>query len=305
MAILIIREGASPGTTYRLGQRNLTIGRDPGNLIQLVDDKVSRRHAMIRWDGREYTLIDLNSRNGVTIDGTKVHKYPLSVGDVFTVGQTVLEVLDDKNLAADAVLGRKVVSPDVVGDATGTMPKLPRLQAVESAYPVDIDALQANRESETDAWLARLRETVAAGQADEALDRALDGVLRFIDPDRCFIFRVTGHRRLVPSRAHVSPRIPRERRQAQPVREALTASVEEHRHVLVNDVPGGPERIGSALAVPCVEQPLGPVGVLYVDSYTETHQNYVAEDLTLLERVAATLAPALVVDPGLEQTEAE
>ncbi len=305
MAILIIREGTNPGTTYRLGQRNLTIGRDPGNLIQLVDDKVSRRHAMVRWDGEGYTLIDLNSRNGVQIDGQRVHKYPLSIGDLFTVGNTVLEVLDDQALDADAVLGRKVVNPDIVADATGTMPRLPTVQPVQSAYPATPTTADDDRAAAADTWLTRLREAVAAGRVEDALDSAVDGVLRFVDPDRCFVFRVAGHKRLLPTRAHVSPRIPREHRQAQPVLVALTAAVEEQRHVVVNDVPGGPERIGSAIAVPALDGQLGPVGLLYVDSYTGSAQQFTAEDLALLKKVATTIAPVLVVDPDLEMTEAE
>ena len=92
MSILVIREGYNSGATFRLGKRSLTIGRDPGNLIQLIDDKVSRRHVMLAWDNGTYTVTDLQSHNGVYINGTRIKSEKLNPRDKLVVGSTTMEL---------------------------------------------------------------------------------------------------------------------------------------------------------------------------------------------------------------------
>ncbi|MEU6867149.1 DUF1707 and FHA domain-containing protein [Streptomyces sp. NPDC046876] len=50
----------------------LRIGRDPGNVLRLTDETVSRVHAeLVRRDGR-WILTDLGSSNGTTVNGRRV-----------------------------------------------------------------------------------------------------------------------------------------------------------------------------------------------------------------------------------------
>ena len=49
-----------------------TIGRDKDNAIVLDDNKASRRHAQITWDGLEYYVMDLDSTNGTYLENTKL-----------------------------------------------------------------------------------------------------------------------------------------------------------------------------------------------------------------------------------------
>jgi serine/threonine protein kinase len=50
----------------------VTIGREPGNHIVLDDQKASRKHAQITWDGIDYHVMDLNSRNGTFLDNSRL-----------------------------------------------------------------------------------------------------------------------------------------------------------------------------------------------------------------------------------------
>jgi adenylate cyclase len=77
-----------------------SIGRDMTNGLALNDARVSRRHAVLRSDGRQVTLNDLSSRNGTYHNGRRLGEEPavLVPGDVVKVGDfTLLFDTDDGN----------------------------------------------------------------------------------------------------------------------------------------------------------------------------------------------------------------
>lgn len=98
MASLIVKNGSAAGNWYRLGKRTLTAGRDPANAIQIVDDKVSRKHFQIRYENDMYLLTDLKSHNGVFLNGHQVPEALLKDGDLVQIGETVL-VFTDRDIA--------------------------------------------------------------------------------------------------------------------------------------------------------------------------------------------------------------
>jgi pSer/pThr/pTyr-binding forkhead associated (FHA) protein len=63
------------------------IGRSRDCDIVLTDSNVSRRHAEIRPRGGDgWTIIDLDSTNGVKVNGRAVGSAPLKPGDQIDVG---------------------------------------------------------------------------------------------------------------------------------------------------------------------------------------------------------------------------
>lgn len=66
----------------------LSIGRESSNLLILKDDFVSRKHVRIekKEDKNLYLLRDMNSRNGVFLNGSKVHSAPLKNNDTIQIG---------------------------------------------------------------------------------------------------------------------------------------------------------------------------------------------------------------------------
>jgi pSer/pThr/pTyr-binding forkhead associated (FHA) protein len=64
----------------------VTIGRDNGNSVQLPDTKVSKFHAAIRPEGGQWTLEDLGSTNGTTVNGNAVTKVVLAPSDRIRIG---------------------------------------------------------------------------------------------------------------------------------------------------------------------------------------------------------------------------
>ena len=59
-----------------------------GDDSQVEDPNVSRRHAELRQEGATYWIVDLESTNGIEVNGRRVKRAKLESGDTFTVGST-------------------------------------------------------------------------------------------------------------------------------------------------------------------------------------------------------------------------
>ncbi len=91
---LVVTEGALSGTTVRLGDQSLTLGRSQDSTIVLDDDFVSGRHARFFPGGDGTWMVeDLGSTNGTYLDRTKVNgPTPVKVGVPVRIGKTVVEL---------------------------------------------------------------------------------------------------------------------------------------------------------------------------------------------------------------------
>jgi pSer/pThr/pTyr-binding forkhead associated (FHA) protein len=89
---LVITDGNDEGRHFRIAGIS-TIGRDPSAGIVLDDAEVSRRHALVRPDDHGAVIQDLESTNGVWVNGERVvDERAVRVGDSVRIGRTVLEV---------------------------------------------------------------------------------------------------------------------------------------------------------------------------------------------------------------------
>jgi hypothetical protein len=86
--------GPALARTYALGGSGALIGRGEDCAVMLLGDgTVSRRHALIRSDGRQVTVEDAGSTHGTYLAGRRVMAaVPIRRGDVIQVGQTLLRV---------------------------------------------------------------------------------------------------------------------------------------------------------------------------------------------------------------------
>jgi Protein of unknown function (DUF3662)/FHA domain len=75
-------------TTHEVRKRHTVLGRSRDSDIQVADPNVSRRHAELRQEGSSYWIIDLESTNGVEVDGRRVRRQKLEHGDTITLGST-------------------------------------------------------------------------------------------------------------------------------------------------------------------------------------------------------------------------
>ena len=87
--VLEILEGKDRGSKYTLVGSNITLGRRADNQIRIDDTNVSRYHSRIVYqDG--WKIEDLNSTNGLYVNGKKVKESSLQDEDKIRVGSTVL-----------------------------------------------------------------------------------------------------------------------------------------------------------------------------------------------------------------------
>ena len=87
---LEITSGPVPPARVPLDRDRITIGRSQGVGLQLDSDEVSRNHAQLTRLDDEYTIEDLQSRNGIYLNGLKVHSAMLRDGDELQLGDVFL-----------------------------------------------------------------------------------------------------------------------------------------------------------------------------------------------------------------------
>jgi Nif-specific regulatory protein len=81
--------GPLKGASIPLSGDQISIGREPSNLISVVDAGVSRKHCVISQDGGEFKIQDLNSRNSTFVNGVPVTERVLISGDEIKVGNSL------------------------------------------------------------------------------------------------------------------------------------------------------------------------------------------------------------------------
>jgi DNA segregation ATPase FtsK/SpoIIIE, S-DNA-T family len=74
------------------GQEALVLGRAPSCDVALTDQTVSRRHARLVFRDCAWIVNDLASKNGVTVNGTKVGRCQLRPGDRLGLGLQLLDI---------------------------------------------------------------------------------------------------------------------------------------------------------------------------------------------------------------------
>ncbi len=97
-ARLEILNGGFEGMTYELDAEEIVIGRNPTTDITLLDEGISREHAVIHYDADApgYVIEDLQSTNGTRLNGKRIRSAPLREGDEIQIGQTMFRFVWSK-----------------------------------------------------------------------------------------------------------------------------------------------------------------------------------------------------------------
>ena len=123
---------------YALSAQRIQIGRGSQNDITLIDDAVSRRHALLTRAGSGWSIADLGSANGTRVNDRAIDsETPLQAGDTIEIGAALLCMLPAPVQQDDA--DQTSASADdatVLGDETRvehtTSPQ-------PSALPIEVD----------------------------------------------------------------------------------------------------------------------------------------------------------------------
>jgi hypothetical protein len=88
----------TPQAYFPLTSDRVTIGRIPPCEIVIISDLVSRRHAEVEKVGGEWRIRDLESANGLYINGKRVQSRALSDGDVLRIGTWLFRFVADARI---------------------------------------------------------------------------------------------------------------------------------------------------------------------------------------------------------------
>ncbi len=130
--VIIVWSGDGPTLrALRLPSLGLILGRE---LLgpKTTDDRISRQHARVRWNGTAFAITDLGSRNGTYVGGSLVSENEVTVTApcVLRTGRTVSVLVGDVRPYED---GEVVQSPDgVVGPRRAAVHDVLRKMAADS-----------------------------------------------------------------------------------------------------------------------------------------------------------------------------
>ncbi|MFV0445972.1 MAG: sigma 54-interacting transcriptional regulator [Planctomycetaceae bacterium] len=174
-AALILYRGPARLDVYHLHpESRLTIGRSPSNSVVVPDPKCSRHHAELFVSHNEWTVRDLGSKNGLTIDGRRVQgDWPLEFGQAIEIGECSLKLEvpspELEGSEPQAVTGTRFV---IIERRTGTqLDRLSPLPSSVSAKPF-VDLIH----------LARAMHD--ASDVADLVDCALDGLVSACPADK-------------------------------------------------------------------------------------------------------------------------
>jgi len=88
----VVSSNGKPMKAFRLGKEDVTVGRGDGNTVKVPTASVSKEHARIEYKLGTYIITDLQSTNGVLVNGRVVRRSSLKDGDILQLGEAVLRV---------------------------------------------------------------------------------------------------------------------------------------------------------------------------------------------------------------------
>ena len=125
---LVALRGPVQGCVFEIVEDMFSIGRDPSNSLCLPDSRVSRRHCVIEREGARFTIRDLESVNGTSMNGVRVVESALEPGDKLGVGGSEFVFLTEEATAdsgsADDIVSASAMSLLHQDDATVLQPWL-------------------------------------------------------------------------------------------------------------------------------------------------------------------------------------
>ena len=126
---LVTQSGPLAGQELPIDKPVIVLGRGVGGDVMLEDQEASRRHAEIRFSGREVSITDLGSRNGTFVNGARIQgAQTLRPGDEIRIGASRFWLQEGVALATGPAAA---VAPEVglaelppAREASGGGPKL-------------------------------------------------------------------------------------------------------------------------------------------------------------------------------------
>jgi Nif-specific regulatory protein len=301
--------GPLEGSTFPLAEDELSIGREPTNLVAILDSSVSRRHCVIKTRDGHYTLHDLNSRNSTFVNGVPITERVLATGDEIKIGNSMFVFVLPGNERAEGLSTSVEFDKDDTGGGSTII-----LKKQDARYLRDLAKVAPTSRMVGDLnALLRISKAVNSVRGLEALEKQiLESIFEVAPADRAAILlcdrgveeysSVFGwDRRTGPNPA------------VQVSRTIVSQVLQEGVAVLCNDLPAAEtfadtesiaiRHIRSVLAVP-LEVFDRVLGVIYLDA-SDPAVRFDEEHLQLLTAIGSIAALALDSARRMEWLEEE
>jgi len=128
MAKLLVHESAGI-REFEIIDNEVHMGRELDNTLRLPDPSISRHHCVIRKVGGGFEIQDLQSSNGVLVNGNRVQASPLRDGDRITLGQVQLTFQDPRPEVAATVAISAMDAPPPSGTVRMSADQLAAIHA--------------------------------------------------------------------------------------------------------------------------------------------------------------------------------
>ena len=109
---LVAVTGVMSGEVFPLSGPELSLGRDPSNVLCFPDPALSRRQCLFTVEEGAWTLTNLSTSNGTFVNGLQVATHRLSEGDRIAVGGSILLFVDTARASSTAAPDEPGSGPD-------------------------------------------------------------------------------------------------------------------------------------------------------------------------------------------------
>ncbi len=304
-------------TTIQLDKDRIVMGRSPSSDLVIPEERISRQHATIYREGRDWIVFDMGSANGTSVNGKPIVKAKLQHRDVIGLGELRITF----ELPSALTSGVHQVQIDHSRERRNKTAILNMADLSLISSIVETKAAEPEDGNKAAAWAISLfnqaaQAMLAGGDLDELLEKVLELVFQNLPVERGVIASYDAEEGL-------RPRVFKSRKNDSNEKIRISESIvneviEKQQAILVSDVLAderfGAEasimamQISSAMCAPMYKD--GRItGVIYCDS-SASRKNFTKEQLRLLSTLSifaaiATERTSLEEDVAREQRKRE
>ena len=330
MAFLNVLEGKGMEERLELGLMRNLLGRHPSCQIIVDANAVSRQHAQIIWDGSDFLIEDLRSRNGTYVNNREITgRHLLGDGDlikvcdyVFEFNRELLPKLQNGSKAGKQTLDQKrdgsrraserILEQAANDDLTGIRSRL-ELSNTTNDYAPTISA-----EKRLQTLIEITKSLSGTLTLDEMLPRVLDSLFKiFVQSERGFIFLQEGDGPLIAE--WYRTRDPKENQENLRVSRTVIRHVMENKEAILSADAAEDERfdmshsivsqhVRSIMCAPIINGNGESIGCIQIDTYSQKTR-FDNEDLEVLTTVAMQTGIAIenarLIEQAISRREVE
>lgn len=154
-----------------LNEGIFAVGRNASCQLSLDDPLVSRRHAIFEVSADIVTVEDLNSRNGVIVNGQRIEtKLTLAVGDRILIGSQELTLLGarDRREASNRGIGKMTLPKVRLETPSAPFPVMPKAESLLGGNLEEPEPSMVRRVDQFKLLSGVAEKALAMGKAGEA-----------------------------------------------------------------------------------------------------------------------------------------